>query len=224
MIKSKFESINTDDKIFPFYFNLEIYQKSKEFEMQVHLLEYTSLRAEQLKRFETNDKILHYLVIIVAAFIGSIYASIKFNVVEYNKLFTSTFLFVPIITAPLVFYSLHNEVIINRIGRYIYNNLRLKIQALVMNHDVWLWEVYHFRESYRPLFLLTAILRRFIFIMPFLLPLVLCLINKNTIFSFWEKVIFGVDLLFLSLIIILLINVVIIFHKGVSLSQTSDKS
>jgi SAM-dependent methyltransferase len=187
----------------------------------VHLQEYSALRAEQQKRFEVQKIIVYYFYIIIS---GIAVAAVGLKDQENVERFRSLLFVVPILIAPLTYAYLMHEIMLMRLGKYIYTVLRPKIQNYLPQEEILLWERFHAKESKNKLHALIMFIANSVLLLPVLSPLVflLLVLNKGPNLDIGtsivnlrppEKYLFVLDLLVALTTMVLMIAIYAYFGK-----------
>ena len=176
--------------------------------------EYRALRSEQMKRFEAADKILRYLAILVAAVLGA-FVSLYSKTGGVLNIGLSIILITPIFITPLIFTAINYELMVIRIGVYCYGVLRPKIALLTSHTDVWDWERYHVKKSKNVFFSISSFLRRFVYIMPSLLPLLAFVMISKPPYDELHVILIIVDVILAITTIIMVIYAFVVFISAV---------
>lgn len=92
--------------------------------LNTYIAEFNNLRAEQLKRIDSQNQAMSYLFLIIGASASAIVASVDKPSMPLILCWIA--LFLPIATAPLAFMFFDNEMAIHSIGSHIYWHLRDK--------------------------------------------------------------------------------------------------
>jgi len=145
------------------------------------LEEYRALRGEQAKRLEVADKNLNYVAIILAATLGG--AISLFRDGQGPEFVATTILLVPVLATPFIFTMFTNELMIVRLGVYVYDVLRPFVIKLTNEDKLWDWERYHVVESKALMFQVSSFLRRFVYILPSVAPPIIFMLLRPRPFT-----------------------------------------
>jgi len=172
--------------------------------------EYRALRAEQAKRLEAADRVLHYLTIATAAIIGA-WMSASLAPSQVSGLAMFVVLLAPSVLAPLVFTAISNELMIVRIGVYCHAVLRQTVVRVTGNGELWCWEEYNVNASRNVFFRLTGLLRRLVFLTPSVLPVVAFALARTRPYTVPEELLLGLDYILAFLTLVIVIYAVVVF-------------
>jgi hypothetical protein len=175
--------------------------------------EYRALRSEQQKRFEAADRAFHYLVIIGGAIVAGFLQA--YSKSESLHLAASVLLIAPLLVAPLVLNAINNEIMVVRLGMYLFNVMRPRIVAVTRDPAIWNWEAFHVEESRSIFFRLSGLSRRFAYIVPPLIPMVGFMMLQPRPFSRLQNELLGVDIALAALIFVLLVYASFVFKRAV---------
>jgi hypothetical protein len=114
--------------------------------------------------------------------------------VQNQQLIGILMLLTPLLTSPLIFISLHNEIIIVRLGVYFHTVLRPKIANITKDDNIFGWEEFHVKLSKSILFQTSGFLRKLVFFVPSITPIITLLLLINYPYSRIEKVFLALDI------------------------------
>lgn len=174
--------------------------------ISVILQEYTMLKSEQGRRFDTIDKMTNYILLIILGIAGAVITLFEKSISETVSL--TVIVCLPLFFSPLIFGYLDNELMIFRIGRYIHSILSKEISQEITKGRLLGWDEFNARESMRLFPLIITLFRNLILILPVVTPL---LISITTFHErpFWANILIGVD------VVILIAIVAVIAYKAV---------
>lgn len=155
----------------------------------VHLAVYDSLRTEQLKRIDSQNQSINYLLIVLGVSATVVASSVGRP--EYMTMIIFwTFLLLPIIASPLAFLFFDHEMAIHSIGNHLYfiwydENMKKALGAMpIFENSLLFYKLHH---SSRKIHTTLSLSRYTLFLIPTILPVIYTGLYTGLNWGWWQK-------------------------------------
>lgn len=160
----------------------------KTLRINTYIAEFNNLRAEQLKRIDSQNQAMSYLFLVIGASASAVVASVDKPSMPVILCWIA--LFLPVATAPLAFMFFDNEMAIHSIGSHIYWHLRDKNLTELVGDEKILEPSLEFlllHRSSRKIHRTLSRTRWSLFLLPTLVPVIGVAVSAVANWGWWWR-------------------------------------